>query len=495
MKLCVGFLLDTHARHPDIWMGWAHGHDVTFIAHCHKGRYTGAIPLTQTPTVKTTWDKTRPAHYELYKAFLQTDCDYLQIVSERCVPIRPLAEFVEFLNSLGGRSVLSSVNDGNWAAHLARRHIYQGAKPYVKYHEQWVLLSRQHVEVLVTHAELCRSWFINAFADNEHFPGTILNYAGRIHEVDGTRHVYTDWSQGGAHPRLYLSEHKPIRSAKGNGTQPVRRFKADVWGEMQASGAFFARKFDDNVDNIGWILEAATSNIPRPPMEILAHIHCFHPQHLEECVAALKQWPESTTLVVTYPQKNKVCKEAIERVCPNAEVIALPNRGRDVLPFLHVLRWAAKQGKQWQYVFKAHTKKDEYPNTNWADKGNWRKSLLAPLANWLRVKSALDATGVGIVGQQGIMWEPKRGKFWGTQKEIDLMLACCKAAGTDGKLNAPFIAGTMFAARWEALEPWVNAQLPEFEPEPLHWEGTVAHGMERAFSALALANGFKTVGI
>jgi len=218
-----------------------------------------------------------------------------------------------------------------------------------------------------------------------------------------------------------------------------------------------------------------------PPPSIFAHIHCFYPKHLKECVDTLAKYPkDGVTLVVTYPKGDAGIEAHIKTVAPDATLLPLPNVGRDVAPFIAALKWAVKQEKPFDYVVKMHTKSHDNAK-DW--RRGWRTSMLNPLKDWARVRKELDTPGVGMVGAQSMLWTPARGKFWG-EADIPTMQAACNECGYPDAAPAPFFAGTIWAARWEAVAPWATAKLPKFEPEPMAAEKTLAHGMERAFGAL-----------
>jgi len=78
-----------------------------------------------------------------------------------------------------------------------------------------------------------------------------------------------------------------------------------------------------------------------------------------------------------------------------------------------------------------------------------------------------------------------------SQRVLDLSLKM--GLKVDMLENLHFVAGTMFAARKQAILPVLGLGLKEqdFEPENLQLDGTMAHAVERIFAAGLLRSGLK----
>lgn len=167
------------------------------------------------------------------------------------------------------------------------------------------------------------------------------------------------------------------------------------------------------------------------------------------------------------------------------QVMVLENHGRDVLPFLKVLR--AIEGLGFSHVLKLHTKKSLHRD----DGSRWRDDLydklLDPrLADQVRPYFAAHPE-VGLIGPAGYIapisyyWGFNRHHVENLSRRLGIAKLCVE--------EQQFIAGTMFYARFDALKPLLQLALTDedFEAEAGQVDGTLAHAIERAIALSAEA--------
>ena len=219
-------------------------------------------------------------------------------------------------------------------------------------------------------------------------------------------------------------------------------------------------------------------------------IHAWYLDVLPELLGRLRatgvDW---RVLVTTAPERADAVRQSLEGAGMEAEVLTFENRGRDILPFLHVANRLLDEGVD--VVLKLHTKQSDH---RW-DGERWRAELLDRLLAPARVPAVLQAferdPALGLAAPEGHV-QPL-GYFWGGNEANVRRLATRLGLPALDPDAARFVSGSMFWARLEALRPLLDAHLdPQlFETERGQVDGTCAHAVERLFGLAAAAAGFR----
>ncbi|MFT8585483.1 glycoside hydrolase family 99-like domain-containing protein [Acetobacter papayae] len=218
-------------------------------------------------------------------------------------------------------------------------------------------------------------------------------------------------------------------------------------------------------------------------------IHAFYPEILSEITQRLVQLPVPFDLFVT-TGSNQVeqVTEHLSGMGLKGVVLEVQNRGRDVAPFLEVMR--AIELSKYSHVLKLHTKKSLHRE----DGSSWRNELVHYLTDPLKITEMLSMfdsnNSLGILGPEKHLLSMS--SFFSSNARAIKRIA--QRLGIDEiREEDTFIAGTMFLARVEALMPIValGIGVDDFSTENGEVDGTLAHAMERAFSYSALSIGLK----
>lgn len=225
-------------------------------------------------------------------------------------------------------------------------------------------------------------------------------------------------------------------------------------------------------------------------------LHLYYVDLLPEVCEQLRTILEPFDLYVTTPFEADVptILNTTSAVANRTTVCVVENRGRDIRPFLMLLRSGLLDG--YTACVKLHGKKSTYS----ARGADWRRQLYGDLLGTSLVArqslALFDDPAVGIVGSWRYFLSHPR--FWGAN-EMRLR-GLLEATGLEGKPDEPplaFYAGSMFWFRPQALVPL--AQLPEnvlaFEEEGGQQDGTLAHACERAFALVASRAGFRSTAV
>jgi hypothetical protein len=225
-------------------------------------------------------------------------------------------------------------------------------------------------------------------------------------------------------------------------------------------------------------------------LAVIAHV--YYDDIWPEIAKRLRRWKAPFHLYASVPQEraerlgNLICADF-----PKAHVTSLPNRGRDIAPFLHQAQLAIADGAE--LICKIHTKKSSHR----ADGDEWRQDLYEKLlGNESYPEKIVEAfernSASGIVAPEGHLIPAAF--YWGANADRvhDLMQQVGYPGNPDPMM---FAAGSMFWVRSQALAPIFSLAIrsEDFEEELRQVDGTLAHAMERFFPIAAKMGGYRIV--
>lgn len=231
------------------------------------------------------------------------------------------------------------------------------------------------------------------------------------------------------------------------------------------------------------------------PENIYVHIHAFYLEYLQEIIDYLNNISFDYDCYITTDSENKkrVIQYYAEKYlyAKNKYIIATPNRGRDIGPWLVECK---EINRKYQLACHVHTKK----SIHLPAMGNrWRRYLMD---NLLGSPSYVESIVSLFKEEQrlGLVFPPfysevASSKKWKGNKLSVLELL--KRCGVNLKLppKPDFSAGTMLWYRPEALAPLFDADMKysDFEDEKGQLEGTLMHAVERSLVYIAQSHGYK----
>lgn len=181
----------------------------------------------------------------------------------------------------------------------------------------------------------------------------------------------------------------------------------------------------------------------------------------------------------------------IKKDFPNANVMLVENRGRDILPFIRVMKLI--KHLNYEIVCKLHSKRSLYRNDGDLIRNEILDSLIG---NQNKIKKIINLfkidSKLGIVG-------PKNYILKHTDKNMTFDKELVNLIFHRMNLNFNyhvFVAGSMFWFRPEAFSSLINSiEDSDFSAESGLADGTFAHALERSFSFAAENADFTTKGI
>lgn len=217
---------------------------------------------------------------------------------------------------------------------------------------------------------------------------------------------------------------------------------------------------------------------------VVAHI--YYPDLWPEFAETLAGLGIDYDLYVTLTYRGEETDELAEEIraqFPNAVVVPITNRGRDILPFLTLVNAGALDG--YQAVCKIHTKKSPHRE----DGDHWRRHLIGGILPETGLENLLDTF---LADNHSAFWVADGQHFnstewWGSNFEVTrhLMRRLEVEIGPD---VLSFPAGSIYWLKPMIVGLLKALQLKEehFETEEAQVDGTLAHALERAMGFLAM---------
>lgn len=213
-------------------------------------------------------------------------------------------------------------------------------------------------------------------------------------------------------------------------------------------------------------------------------MHIYYPDLWPEFRDVLDRLEIDFDLYVTITYRGEETEELakeIREVYPKAEVVPLPNRGRDILPFLTLLNAAAFEG--YEAVCKIHTKKSPHRE----DGDLWRTHLINDILPEKDLKVLLDRF---VSDPKAAFWVADGQhfvdtKWWGSNLETTRHLLRRVEIEIDGSVLS-FPAGSIYWMKplTIGLLRSMNLHAGMFEIETAQVDGTMAHALERVMGFL-----------
>lgn len=289
-----------------------------------------------------------------------------------------------------------------------------------------------------------------------------------------------------ASPRGYRDWlHKAVEMAKERSPSTPMVF-INAWNEW-AEGAVLE---PDTRLGHAWL--EATREALLPPREgtdkrPCAVVHAWYVDELDEIVTRLRSHGLDWRIVITSePEQAQQVRARLEALGVAAEVEALDNRGRDVLPFLRVTERLLSEGVA--VVLKLQTKRSAQDPGSQAH-GELLNSLAAS-DRALRIMEAFAARPhLGLVVPEGV--PQPRDHFWDAH-EVNIRSLCVRLGLSQPSQGSELIAEGMFWIRLTALRPLLDAHMEpwEFAPENGRVGCVTAHALERLFGLATAEAGF-----
>lgn len=221
--------------------------------------------------------------------------------------------------------------------------------------------------------------------------------------------------------------------------------------------------------------------------------HVYYPDLWPEFARTIKDQAVEFDLYVTLTYRSDETDELARQIVaefPDALVLPVENRGRDILPFLRLVNAGVLDG--YDAICKIHTKKSPHRD----DGDLWRKHLIggilpgAGLPQMLETFRADPSIGFWVADGQhyhGTEW-------WGTNFEVTRALMQRLEIDVDRE-RLDFPAGSIYWMKPALIGLLKALRLDEndFEPEQAQLDGTLAHALERSMGMIARAGGYRVV--
>lgn len=283
----------------------------------------------------------------------------------------------------------------------------------------------------------------------------------------------------GFHPGIYLEQH----GVEKEGIDPL----ADYLRAGQPAGPWCQP-----------VITCEGAALPVPvDTRVALHLHVYYPDLLPDMLTRLarnKIRPDLFVSIPTEADRDQVARLLQEYAGKVVDIQVVPNRGRDIGPFLTA--FGAQFVAAYDIVGHLHTKKtadikDELLGKTWyrflldnllGDRTNMADIILGCMA---------ADSSIGMVFPD----DPYITSWSSNKLFAEQMSGQFNIAAADLPESFVFPVGTMFWARVDALRPVFERNLDwaSYPEEPLPYDGSMLHALERLLPLVCANNGYGVV--
>lgn len=284
-------------------------------------------------------------------------------------------------------------------------------------------------------------------------------------------------------PRAYAKNNPDVVAA---GIPPLKHFI-----EIGAAEGRFTKELASDFSEEGASFPFINPDRGKRRAPYAVVLHLYYHEMWGEFLSVLSETNIEFDLFVTLTQKGNSTEELKERIIrdfPDSRVYIMPNRGRDILPFISLVNSGVLD--QYSAVCKLHSKRSPHRN----DGEEWRQHL---------VKGILPGSSTGkllrnfMQNRDAAVWVAdgqfyRGSRWWGSNlhltqrllQRIELQVEPAKLCFPAGSIYwlKPFVVGMLKSL---AIKP------TDFEGEDAQVDGTVAHAVERSIGLLVEAAGLR----
>jgi len=241
-----------------------------------------------------------------------------------------------------------------------------------------------------------------------------------------------------------------------------------------------------------------TENLCQPKIikrhSVAVVLHLFYTKLFDEIRTDLEYLGKNFDLFVSVPEERAEFIEIINKYYPDAHILLVENKGRDIAPFLEFLKVILPL--EYDLLLKIHTKETLHRK----DGITWRKDvynkLLGSETQIESIKAAFsNDPSLAMIGPRDHVLDSRY--YMGSNRETVQSLLYKAGYLQSLPESFSFVASTMFWARPYILEPLLrmNIGFESFESEPLPSDGCLPHAVERFIGLLVEIQGCKIKSI
>ncbi|CAH2792292.1 MAG: Glycosyl transferase, group 2 family [uncultured Caballeronia sp.] len=246
-----------------------------------------------------------------------------------------------------------------------------------------------------------------------------------------------------------------------------------------------------------WKYEVITEKTPAfgvpNSTRVALHVHAYYADLLADVMAALNENDIRPDLFISISESTD--RALIEGVLDAymgrvADVSVVPNRGRDIGPFLSQFGETLANG--YDIVGHLHTKKTADLETE-AIGRNWYRFLLLNLLDGKNRMADRVVARLAADPSLGLVFPDDPHEVgWGKNKAFAEPIAQRLGLGPLPN-HFSFPVGTMFWARVDALRPLFELRMTwdQYPSEPLSYDGSMLHALERLLPFIAQKQGYR----